>query len=408
MNEHSGQLLHPLLADPARLQARLRPVAGRHRRERLFYLLCLGVAGSSVLVLVLLFGTITWMGLFTLSWQFLTAPPSPSAAESGMYPAIMGSVWVVVLAMLAALPLGTASAILLEEYRPRSAWTRKIQQAIELNITNLAGVPSVVYGILGLTVFVYMYPLFDGSGKPVLEWGVQYYDQFYNEADAVLLVPVTSLDAPPVAPVSGMQAYDAENHPITLQVIGPDDPWPENPEQARNVLRSTDMGGRISQKTWHYFCLPFGRGVLAGALTLALVILPTIIIAAREALRSVPDSLREGSFALGATWWQTIRRVTLPAALPGIMTGAILALSRAIGEAAPLLMISGIVFLSNPPRHLMDDFTVMPLQIFNWAQRPQEDFHLLAASGIIVLLIMLLAFNSIALFIRQRYQKPPS
>ncbi|HPO31702.1 MAG TPA: ABC transporter permease subunit, partial [Candidatus Hydrogenedentes bacterium] len=124
--------------------------------------------------------------------------------------------------------------------------------------------------------------------------------------------------------------------------------------------------------------------------------------------RAVPDSLREGSFALGATRWQTIRRVTLPAALPGIMTGSILAMSRAIGEAAPLIMISGIVFLSNPPRHLMDDFTVMPLQIFNWAQRPQADFHLLAASGIIVLLVILLVFNSIALFIRQRYQKPLS
>ncbi len=408
MNDRSGQPLHPLLADPALLRARLRPAAGRHRRERLFYLLCLAVAGSAVLILVLLFGTITIMGLTSLSWQFLTDPPSPSAADSGMYPAIMGSIWVVILAMLAALPLGTASAVLLEEYRPRSAWIRNALHVIELNITNLAGVPSVVYGILGLTVFVYMFPLFDGSGKPVVEWGVRYYDQFYNEADTVLLVPVSSLDAPPVVPTTGLQAYDANYRPVTLRVIGPEDPWPEDPERARVTLRSTDMGGRISEKSWHYFCLPFGRGVLAGALTLALVILPTIIIAAREALRAVPDSLREGSFALGATRWQTIRRVTLPAALPGIMTGSILAMSRAIGEAAPLIMISGIVFLSNPPRHLMDDFTVMPLQIFNWAQRPQADFHLLAASGIIVLLVILLVFNSIALFIRQRYQKPLS
>ena len=408
MNERSSQPLHPLLADPSLLRARLRPSAGRHRRERLFYLLCLGVAVSTVLLLVLLFGAITLMGVSTLSWRFLIMPPSPAAAESGMYPAIMGSVWVITLAMLFALPLGTASAILLEEYRPRSSWMRAIQQIIELNITNLAGVPSVVYGILGLTVFVYMYPLFDGSGKPMLEWGVRYYDQFYNEADTVLLVPVASHDAPPVEPREGMKAYDSDHQPVTLRVIGPDDPWPDNPDQARVTLRSTDMGGRISEKSWHYFCLPFGRGVLAGALTLALVILPTIIIAAREALRAVPDPLREGSFALGATRWQTIRRVTLPAALPGIMTGAILAMSRAIGEAAPLIMISGIVFLSNPPRHLMDDFTVMPLQIFNWAQRPQADFHLLAASGIIVLLVILLVFNSIALYIRQRYQKPLS
>ncbi|HPU96598.1 MAG TPA: PstA family ABC transporter permease, partial [Candidatus Hydrogenedentes bacterium] len=408
MNGESRLSLHPLLADPEGLRARLRPVAGRHRKERIFYFLCLAVSGMAVLILAALFGAITLMGIATFSWKFLTAPPSPAAEESGMYPAIMGSVWVVLLAMLTALPLGTASAILLEEYRPRSPLMRRIQHIIELNITNLAGVPSVVYGILGLTVFVYMFPLFDGTGKPVREWGVVYYDQFYNEADTVLLVPVNTLDAPPVQPKTGMLAFDADFHPVNLQVIGEDDPWPEDPERARVTLRETDMGGRISEKTWYYFCLPFGRGVLAGALTLGLVILPTIIIAAREALRAVPDSLREGAFALGASRWQTIYRVTLPAALPGIMTGSILAMSRAIGEAAPLIMISGIVFLTNPPRHLMDDFTVMPLQIFNWAQRPQTDFHALAASGIIVLLAILLVFNSIALLIRQRYQKPLS
>jgi len=139
-----------------------------------------------------------------------------------------------------------------------------------------------------------------------------------------------------------------------------------------------------------------------------LVILPIIIISSQEALRAVPSSLRQASLGLGATPWQTVRRVTLPAAFPGILTGAIIAMSRAIGEAAPLLMIAGIVFITRAPSNLMDDFTAMPLQIYNWAGRPQKEFHDLAASGIIVLLTALLLFNAIAVFMRQKLQKPLS
>ncbi len=145
---------------------------------------------------------------------------------------------------------------------------------------------------------------------------------------------------------------------------------------------------------------------MAGALTLMLVILPIVIISAQEALRAVPGSLREAALSLGATRWQVVRRVTLPAAMPGILTGAILAMSRAIGEAAPILMIAGIVFISNPPGNLMDDFTAMPLQVYNWAQRPQQDFHDLAASGIIVLLAVLLCFNTAAALVRQKLRRP--
>ena len=171
------------------------------------------------------------------------------------------------------------------------------------------------------------------------------------------------------------------------------------------TLRTDAEAGRISRKAWYYLQLPFGRGVLAGALTLMLVVLPIVIVSSQESLRAVPDSLREAALGLGATRWQVVWNVTLPASIPGIMTGSILATSRAIGEAAPILIIAGIVYIASAPGHLMDDYSVMPLQIYNWAQRPQKDFHGLAATGIIVLLVILLTFNAVAVFIRQRLQK---
>jgi phosphate transport system permease protein len=145
--------------------------------------------------------------------------------------------------------------------------------------------------------------------------------------------------------------------------------------------------------------------VLAGGLTLMLGVLPIIIIASQEALRAVPNSLRQGALALGATKWQMVWGTSLPSAIPGIMTGAILAMSRALGEAAPLLILAGIVYITFTPANLMDSFTAMPLQVFNWASRPQEDFHQVAASGIIVLMAILLAFNAAAVFIRQKFQR---
>ncbi len=261
--------------------------------------------------------------------QFVTSPPSRQAERAGIGPALMGTIWICAICGLFALPIGVGTAIFLEEYQPRQTFFRRLHAFIQLNIANLAGVPSIVYGIIGLTAFV----------------------QFFG--------------------------------------LGAESTW---------SLGATE--------NWYHLTLPFGRSAFAGGLTLMLVILPIVIISAQEAIRAVPDSLRQGSLALGATRWQMIRHMTLPASIPGIMTGAILAMSRAIGEAAPVLIICGVVFVRFNPANLMDEFTALPLQIYNWAGRPQESFHEIAASGILVLLAALLLFNALAIFIRQKFQKP--
>ncbi|MFM7050952.1 MAG: PstA family ABC transporter permease, partial [Planctomycetota bacterium] len=253
---------------------------------------------------------------------------SRKPSEAGILAPLMGSIWVCAICGLAALPLGIGTAIYLEEFAKRTRFTRIVQT----NIMNLAGVPSIVYGILGLTAFARMFGAFGTNVDEAIELG--------------------------------------------------------NPESL-----------------W-YIRLPFGSSVLAGGLTLMLVILPVVIISTQEALRAVPGSLRAGAFALGATRWQTVWGMTLPAAVPGIMTGAILAMSRAIGESAPLLVLGGLLLVFNTPENLMSDFAILPLQIFNWAGRPQEAFHAIAASAIIVQLVVLLAFNGVAVLIRQKLQKP--
>ena len=397
-----------LLSDPALRQAAHRPASQRHRNERAFRWLCNTVAWSSVGLLLVFLLAITGQGFATLGWKFLTNPPSPDTHEAGFFPAIMGTVWLLVLVAMVALPLGIATAVYLEEFRPRSRWWRRVLDFVQVNITNLAGVPSVVYGVVGLTAFVSMFQLFGHESNPAFETGVRYFDQFYNEGDQVLLVEVSGPMAPETVVREGMAARTPEGAPVAIHVIADGDDWPGDSALALRTLREGDLPGRISERTWMYFRIPFGRGVLAGALTLALVILPVMIISAQEALRAVPNSLREAALGLGATRWQLVAHVTLPAAMPGMMTGAILAMSRAIGEAAPLLMIAGIVFISNPPGNIMDDFTAMPLQIYNWAQRPQQEFHQLAASGIIVLLLVLLVFNGVAVLIRQKYSRPLS
>ena len=179
---------------------------------------------------------------------------------------------------------------------------------------------------------------------------------------------------------------------------------------ARGTVFASDAaeplkGERIERRSWYYFQLPFGKGVFAGGLTLMLVILPVVIIASVEALRAVPNSLRQASLAMGATQWQTVRQVTLPASIPMIMTGSILAMSRAIGEAAPILVLGVALFITRTPENLMDQFTILPMQIYNWAGRPGDSFQQLAASGIIILLVVLLTFNAAAILIRHRLQK---
>lgn len=397
-----------VLVDPELMAQRQIPLEKRHRVDRLFRQGCQVIAFTSALVLAVLLTAIFVEGIGTLSLQFLTSPADPDPTLAGLYPALMGSVWLLVLTIAVALPLGVAAAIVLEEFQPRQPLLRRVHSIVQLNITNLSGVPSVVFGILGLTVFVSMFGVFGNEQNPAFEMGVDYTDQFYNEGDFILEVPIAGPTDAETVPVAGMSVYTYEGKEMKLNLLGDDDPWPADPEVAKRSLRTWDLPGRNKERSWWFFRLPFGRGVLAGALTLMLVILPIIIIASQEALRAVPSSLREASLGLGATQWQTVRRVTLPAAFPGILTGAIIAMSRAIGEAAPILMIAGIVFITRAPGNLMDDFTAMPLQIYNWAGRPQREFHDLAASGIIVLLTALLSFNAVAIFLRQKLQKPLS
>ena len=259
--------------------------------------------GFATLIVLLI--TVASDGLGKLSWDFITSFPSSLPSRAGIQSPLVGTIYLMLLVALITVPIGVGAALYLEEYADRQRWYNR---AIELNIQNLAAVPSIVYGILGLAFLV--------------------------------------------------------RGPIGL-----------------------------------------GRALLAGALTLSLLVLPIVIIASREAIRAVPPSIREGSLALGATRWQTIWRQVLPAAIPGIATGSILALSRAIGETAPLILIGAIVFVPFNPSSLTDQFTALPIQIFNWTTRPQEEFKLLAAAAILVLLALLLTMNAFAIWLRNKYQR---
>ena len=267
---------------------------------------CVSATFAAVGALALLIITVAGDGLSRVSWEFVNSFPSRHPEEAGIKAALYGTLWMMGFTALFAVPLGIGAAIYLEEFAGRNWFTR----IIETNINNLAGVPSIVYGILGLTVFV----------------------------------------------------------------------------------RALDLG----------------RSILAGSLTMALLILPIIIVASREGLRAVPPSIRDGSLAVGATRWQTVRFQVLPAALPAMMTGVILALSRAIGETAPLIMIGALLFIPFTPEGPLDRFTVLPIQIFNWVSRPQAAFQETAAAGIIVLLIVLLSMNAVAVLIRTWFERKRS
>ena len=266
------------------------------------YILFLASILIGVCGLLILLVTIFVDGIGALNWNFVTSFPSRHPDQAGIKAALFGTVWLVGLTAVITVPLGVATAIYLEEYAGRNWFTR----IIEVNIANLAGVPSIVYGLLGLAIFV--------------QW------------------------------------------------------------------------------------MALGRSILAGALTMSLLALPIVIIASREAIRAVPDSHRQAAYALGSTKWQAVKGVVLPSAFPGILTGTILAMSRAIGEAAPVLAISALVYLTFVPSDPLERFTVLPIQIFNWISRPQAAFRELAAAGIIVLLIVLLSMNAVAIYLRNRYQ----
>lgn len=277
--------------------------ARRKKHDALFRVLCIAMTGLGMLILAVLLVQVARQGAGWLKPHLFTNWPSRFPEKAGLKSALFGTLWVVSFTALISIPVGVAAAIFLEEFVRRNRLTR----IIEVNISNLAGVPSIVYGILGLAVFV--------------------------------------------------------------RGIG------------------------------------LGRSIVAGSLTLSLLIMPVIILASRESIRAVPGSIRQAAFALGATRWQTVRHHVLPAALPGVITGIILATSRAIGETAPLIMVGALSYVAFVPQGPMDGFTTLPIQIFNWAARPQEDFHHLAGAGIIVLLAVLLLMNGIAYFVRYRSQR---
>jgi phosphate transport system permease protein len=275
----------------------------RQKKEKIFRSSCIAFSWVAVLILVWLLSTIFQDGWDSLRPSFFTNFPSRRASEAGIYASIIGSLWVIILTALFSVPVGVFTALYLEEYSPRNRWTDLVQ----INIATLSGMPSIVYGLLGLAIFV------RGFG----------------------------LD----------------------------------------------------------------RSILAASLTMSLLVLPMIVIASQGAIRAVPNALREAAFALGARRYQVVFGQVLPAALPGIMTGIILAISRAMGESAPLILIGALNYMAFVPTGPMDAFTVLPVQIFNWAGRPQAEFHSLAAAGIIVLIVMLFALNFTAVLIRQRYQR---
>jgi len=277
-------------------------IAKNRRINKIFKICAFSAVIIGFFVLGVLLFDIFTDGVLRLNLDFFTHFPSRHPAKAGILSALVGTLWIMSLTAVISFPLGLEAGIYLEEYA-RKNWFTKL---IEINISNLAGVPSIIYGLLGLTVFV-----------------------------------------------------------------------------------------RICK---------FERSLLTGALTLTLLVLPILITTTREALKAIPYSIREASFALGATQWQTVYSQVLPAAMPGVLTGTILALSRAIGETAPLIAIGALTYIAFLPHSVLDPFTVMPIQIFNWVSRPQHGFATNAAAAIIVLLLITFIMNSIAIYIRRKFQ----
>jgi phosphate transport system permease protein len=272
-------------------------------KDKLFSGLGMFSTSIGLIILIIFIGDILGDGLERIDWKFLTSLPSRKPEKAGIYTAMAGSVWIMVFTAIIAIPLGMAAGIYLEEYGKKNRFSK----FLEINISNLAGVPSIIYGLLGLEIFV-----------------------------------------------------------------------------------------RV---------LHFGNSVLAGSMTLALLILPIIIVATRESIKAVPQSIKDASYALGATKWQTIWNQVLPSSSGGILTGVILALSRAVGEAAPLIVVGALAYVPFAPTHPLDQFSVLPIQIFNWISRPQHGFIINAAAAIIILLLITFIMNGIAVYFRYKWQK---
>jgi phosphate transport system permease protein len=376
--------------------------------------MCLAITMIAVIALLALLGSILINGIPGLSLSFITNYTSRDPGKAGILAPLAGSIWISAICAVVALPVGVATALYLEEFATRNRFT----DLLRLNISNLAGVPSIVYGILGLTLFVRMFGLAGTTQDPAFEIGGETFAMYYDVTGEPLRVPVENRSVTPkleTGTIAFMQRVldgpdgeliftdDWEPIPLTIVADATDAPM------VSGVIPAVDADLPVDyeiEKPWYYVQFPFGQTVLAGGLTLMLVVLPIVIISSQEAIRSVPGSLRSGSYAMGATRLQTVTRVTLPASIPMIMTGAILAMSRAIGEAAPILVLGVALFITDVPQTLMDPFTVLPMQIYNWSARFQPEFRALAASGIIVLLFVLLAFNAIAVTIRQKFSRP--
>lgn len=513
--------------------AQTRTTESRSRTDRMFLAICLAITSFAVLFLAFFLIAIFTKGLRYFDMGFLLGDPGLTPSEAGIRIPLIGSIWLLGVCAATALPLGVGTAVLLEEFKPTGRVSKFFHALVQTNIRNLAGVPSIVYGIIGLTVFARMFGLFGtqgqfdpyqryelsngevvvgiereveqetyqvnagplgthiierdklagvenfpAPGQPIEVEGLLSYDPdvkfvFYITLDGggMLTIPAELVtdedlvfgDAIKDQPLevaieySGGSRYLVETPDKGLVEI----PFDQIADTRQNIdtlfirehtlrladgtvlngqieldgdtltvsKRGSDEGipvqrSELSQdptvSPWSYSTqfgigdedwflhirLPFGSGtVLTGGLTLMLVILPVIIIAAQEALRAVPDSLRSGAMALGATRWQSVWTMALPNAIPGIMTGTILAMSRAIGEAAPILVVGVAAYQSLAPHGIMGSGAAVPLQIYEWTSLADLEFQNVAATGIIVLLTVLLSFNAVAIFIRQKLER---
>lgn len=493
--------------NPKRSTPEVKSTDKRLRKNVIFNGVCLSATLLALVILVVLLLSILTQGVGSLSLSFLTSLNSSDPHKAGIWTSLIGTMAICLICALAAIPLGVGTAVLIEEFKPKNKWLLRLHGIIDTNIRNLAGVPSIVYGILAVTAFATMFGLFGPMNSGNLAIGQSWYDQYQSEdkklyfveadgpvrdgearipADpgmtlyrpsesgigigevATDLIWVTSEDiAPRVAAIEEeldafedsfrdgiKEARESRRGPVVADQAKAEEivdaaiqagTW-KNPDttalrdklvklvldldgkkgvelikarkvaieiavdseyaaRMENVMTIGAPPVRVDTKAWYHLALPFGRGVLAGGLTLMLVILPIVIVASQEALRAVPGSYRQGALALGATKWQSVSKTALPAAIPGICTGTILAISRAIGEAAPILVLGGTGFITSPPRNLMDSFSAMPMTIFQWTKEPEAEYKAIAAAGIIVLLIVLLSFNALAIYIRQRSSK---
>lgn len=387
-----------------------RSVETRKFFDKSFRVLCLLVASLAIVILVTLVTAIFFKGSGWLSLGFLVNGHRENLPEqSGVGQAIVGSLVVCLVCGLAAMPIGIATAVFLEEYQPLSRLGKLLHSFVQLNVSNLAGVPSIVYGILGVTAFVYMFGWFgqiQANKPPPVEIGANYFYQAKTLGKKWIQFPAVDRTKQVFVIESSLPAVNELGQQIELNVIERSAIAPTDPElRDRTVYSGTTASILAIKRPW-YFHLPFSKSVLSAGLTLALVILPIVIIASQEAIRAVPSSLREAAYGLGANKWQVVSTTVLPSALPGIMTGAILAMSRAIGEAAPLLAVmGGVISTTNSLGSLMDKSPVLPVTIYRWAQDENAAFENLAAAAIIVLLVFLLLMNSIAIFVRNRAER---